>query len=212
MQLVATDAAQSESPVVLRAGAATRRTALKLKAVWADSGADVRLAQRLRHQVFAGEWGARLASAGPEGHDVDRFDDYCEHLLVRAVSADGDAQVVGTYRVLTADAARRAGGFYNETEFDLSRLRPVRSRMAELGRSCIHPHWRTGGAILALWSALGDFMTQRGLDIAFGCASVSMADGGHAATSLWRRLSATHYAPPERRVRPLRPLVQVCPG
>ena len=96
--------------------------------------------------------------------------------------------------MLTPDAARRAGGFYSETEFDLAPLAPLRSRMAELGRSCIHPAWRTGGTLLALWSALGEFMMLHGLDVAFGCASVDMRDGGHArrqplAPAVARRIS-----------------------
>ena len=49
---------------------------------WAQHQDEVRQAQRLRHQVFAGEMGARLDTWLP-GHDVDLFDDYCEHLLVR---------------------------------------------------------------------------------------------------------------------------------
>ena len=181
----------------------------RLEARWADSQGDVREAQRLRHRVFAVEMGARLAvtPGTPAGHDADRFDDFCDHLLVRAVPGTGDrGHVVGTYRVLTPAAARRAGGFYSETEFDLRRLAPMRSRMAELGRSCIAPAWRTGGTILALWSALGEFMVRHDLDVAFGCASVSIDDGGDRAASLWRRLSALHLAPPERRVLPLDPL------
>jgi putative hemolysin len=187
----------------------SRKRPLRLEASWADSVDDLRRAQRLRYQVFAGEMGARLCpiAGTPPGHDADRFDDFCAHLLVRAIfPGEQTHEVVGTYRVLTPDAARRAGGFYSETEFDLGRLWPMRARMAELGRSCIHPAWRTGGTILALWSALGEFMVVHGLDVAFGCASVGMGDGGHAAASLWRQLSALHLAAPERRVRPLNPL------
>ena len=44
------------------------------------------------------------------------------------------------------------------------------------------------------------------LDLAFGCASIDMRDGGHAAASLWRQLSPAHLAPAGRRVRPLQPL------
>lgn len=182
---------------------------VKLQAMWADSAEDVREAQRLRYEVFALEMGARLAvpAGTPPAHDADRFDDFCAHLLLRATTPFGDTgEVVGTYRVLTPDAARRAGGYYSETEFDLTRLAPMRARMAELGRSCIHPAWRTGGTILALWRALGEFMLRQGLDVAFGCASVGSSDGGHCAASLWQRLSASHLAPPERRVRPLQPL------
>ena len=79
---------------------------------------DVWAAQRLRHLVFAGELGARLD--GPEpGLDVDPFDAYCDHLLVREQNT-GD--VVGTYRLLPPEAARAAGRIYFDSEFDLSRL------------------------------------------------------------------------------------------
>jgi len=191
------------------AGFARPATSFRLETSWADSIEDLRDVQRLRFQVFAGEGGARLSPppGTPPGHDADRFDAFCAHLMVRAIGlGDDSGEVVGTYRLLTPDAARRAGGFYSETEFDLASLAPWRSRMAELGRSCIHPAWRTGGTILALWSAVGDFMMLHGLDVAFGSASVAMSDGGHAAASLWRQLSEAHLAPVERRVRPLRPL------
>ena len=56
--------------------------------------------------------------------------------------------------------------------------------MVELGRSCVHADWRCGGVIMALWGALGEFMTRNGLDTMVGCASVSMQDGGHVAKRL----------------------------
>ena len=94
---------------------------------WAQQPCEVREAQRLRYRVFADEMGAQLKplAGSPAGHDVDRFDDFCEHLLVRAVGhPDEPGELVGTYRVLTPDAARRAGGLYTDTEFDLHTLRP----------------------------------------------------------------------------------------
>ena len=75
-------------------------------------------------------------------------------------------------------------------------------RMAELGRSCVHEDHRQGGVILGLWGALGSFLVRNGLDSVIGCASMSMRDGGHAAASLWDRLSRTHLAPIELQVRP----------
>lgn len=167
---------------------------------WARHQDEVREAQRLRHAVFAGELGARLPVdpvAGP-GHDADRFDDFCEHLVVR--SALG--AVIGTYRVLTPDAARRAGGLYTETEFDIASLAPLRGRMVELGRSCVHPEWRTGGVILALWGALAQFMHRHALQTMVGCASVGLRDGGSYAASLWMRLRQAHLADAALLVKP----------
>lgn len=181
----------------------------RFEVVWARDEDDVRQAQRLRYVVFAEEMGARLSvpQGSPAGHDIDVFDPYCEHLLVRACTDDGEpGPVIGTYRVLTPEAAKRVGGLYSETEFDLTRLRPLRSSMVELGRSCVHPAWRSGGAILALWGALAEFMARNGLDTMVGCASVSMRDGGHVAASLWEKLSQTHLAPIEWRVTPRLPL------
>ncbi|MFL6680871.1 MAG: GNAT family N-acetyltransferase [Burkholderiaceae bacterium] len=176
-----------------------------LQVVWARHLDDVRAAQRLRHDVFVTEMGARptpLAGA-PAGHDIDLFDDFCEHLIVRtAPTTDEPGEVVGTYRVLTPSAARRAGSFYSDTEFDLTRLRPLRDRMVELGRSCVHPAHRTGGVILSLWGALAEFMEQNAMETVIGCASISMRDGGHCAASLWAKLRETHLAPADRQVRP----------
>ncbi len=181
----------------------------RFEVMWAKHQDEVLEAQRLRHLVFADEMGARLSVplGAPAGHDIDVFDPFCEHLLVRAQTSHEDrGPVIGTYRVLTPDAAQRIGGLYTETEFDLTRLRPLRQTMVELGRSCVHPAWRSGGAIMALWGALTDFMVRNQLDTMIGCASVSMRDGGHAAASLWEQLRHTHLAPIELQVRPRLPL------
>jgi len=173
---------------------------------WARHQDEVRAAQRLRYEVFAGEMGARLNSPLP-GHDIDLFDNYCEHLLVRDSAT---AQVIGTYRVLTPVQAKRVGSTYSDTEFDLTRLRGLRERMVELGRSCVHPDHRHGGVILALWSALAEFMARNQLDTMIGCASIPMLHNGmvcgDAAASIWHQVQATHLAPIEHQVRPRLPL------
>jgi len=173
---------------------------------WAKHQEEVREAQRLRYRVFSNEMGARLDTT-MAGHDIDVFDDYCEHLLVR----DGTTlEVIGTYRVLTPVQAARVGGFYSDTEFDLTRLRQLRDRMVELGRSCVHPEHRQGGVILALWGALAEFMARNKLDTMIGCASIPMlhngAVRGDAAASIWRQVRQTHLAPIEHQVHPRMPL------
>ena len=131
-----------------------------IEVAWARHLDEVRAAQRLRYSIFAYEMGARLSTPLPE-HDIDLFDDYCEHLLVR----DAESQeVIGTYRVLTPAQALRVGSTYTDTEFDLTRLRNLRERMVELGRSCVHADYRHGGVIMALWGALAEFMVRNQLD------------------------------------------------
>jgi putative hemolysin len=173
---------------------------------WAKHNDEVRLAQRLRFKVFAEEMGARLNTQIP-GHDVDLFDNYCEHLLVRDAHT---RQVVGTYRVLTPAQAKRVGSTYSDLEFDLTRLRSLRERMVELGRSCVHKDYRSGGVIMALWGALAEFMSRNQLDTMIGCASIPMLHNGivsgDVAASIWQQLKQTHLAPIEHHVRPRLPL------
>ena len=162
-----------------------------------DDG-EIREAQRLRYKVFSEEMGARLSTVLP-GHDIDRFDPYCDHLLVRELT---NGKVVGTYRILPPEAAQRIGSYYSEEEFDLSRLNFLRPRMAELGRSCVHPAHRSGTVIARLWMGLADYMTRNGYEYAVGCASIGMADGGHIAASVYRQLAERTLAPVEWRVAP----------
>ncbi len=183
-----------------------RRVQSTIEVCWAQHLDEVREAQRLRHQVFATELGARLPQT-LSGHDIDLFDDYCEHLLVRD-SASG--QVIGTYRVLTPAQAKRVGSTYTDTEFDLTRLRDLRNRMVELGRSCVHADHRHGGVIMALWGALFEFMDRNRLDTMIGCASIPMLHNGvvtgAAAASIWHQLRQTHLAEIQFHVRPRLPL------
>lgn len=100
---------------------AKQAAAAGFEVLWARHLDEVRQAQQLRHQVFVGEMGARLSvpPGTPAGHDIDIFDDHCEHLLLRApAQGDEPGPVIGTYRVLTPVAAKRVGGLYSETELD----------------------------------------------------------------------------------------------
>ena len=159
---------------------------------------EIREAQRLRYKVFAEEMGARLPTALP-GYDTDLYDPFCDHLLVRELAS---GEVVGTYRILPPDAARRVGSYYSEQEFDITRLNFLRPRMAELGRSCVHPAHRSGAVIARLWMGLADYMTRYGYQYIVGCASISIADGGHVAASVHRQLHERHQAPIEWRATP----------
>jgi len=163
---------------------------------------EVREAQRLRWKVFGEEMGARLTTPEP-GLDIDFYDAYCEHLLVR----DPDSgEVVGTYRILSPDAAKRVGSYYSENEFDLTRLQHLRSRMVELGRSCVHGDYRSGGVITHLWAGLAEYMLKSGHEYLIGSASIGMADGGHNAAGIWHAAKEKHLAPIEWRVFPRCPL------
>jgi len=178
------------------------RHATGLQVSLARTSADVEAAQRLRHAVFVEEMGASTASRRP-GIEEDMFDAWCEHLVVRDAAND---EVVGTYRILTPEQARRLGTYYAETEFDLTRLQLLRDGICEVGRACVHPAWRSGAVIARLWQGIARLVIERDYAFLIGCASMSMADGGEAASRVAAHFMPAHLAPIEYRVFPRHPL------
>jgi len=170
----------------------------KLVLSMASTAEELHEVQRLRYKVFIETMGlASLQSA--DGLDSDEFDAYCDHLIVRDVDT---LKVVGTYRLLSASRACKLGRLYSEGEFDLGRLNNLRGRMVEAGRACIHPDYRGGSVIMLLWSGLAEYMRRENCDYLIGCASISLADGGHNAVAVYQQLIGKHLAPIEYRVTP----------
>lgn len=164
-------------------------------------GALVDEALRLRHRVFAQEFGARVD--GIAGRDEDRFDAFCEHLVVREIVT---GRAIGTYRVLSPQGAARAGGYYSESAFDFTRLQSLRPRMAEVGRTCVEAPHRSGVVMLLLWSALARHALESGYEYLVGSASIGLGQGGRSAATVYRRIAADARAPEALRVVPRLPL------
>jgi putative hemolysin len=158
---------------------------------FARDDADVLEAQRLRWRVYRESLHADLPAGGV---DADEFDRFCDHLLVR--DSDTDA-VVGTYRILSPEGARRAGGYYSAGEFDLGRIVTHGARIAEVGRACVHPAYRTGSVIALLLAGLTAHLVEQACEYVIGCASVSVAAGAASAASICRRLMRDHRSPVE---------------
>lgn len=160
--------------------------------------ADLRAAQALRYEVFVGEIGSDGALVDHDsGLERDRFDPFCEHLLLIDHAGPG---VVGVYRFMDRAAAGRAGGFYSSAEFDLAPLTGSGRPLLELGRSCLHPDYRGGAAMYHLWHGLAGIVAERGIGILFGTASFPGTDPDAVAGPL-SYLHHTHLAPPDLRVR-----------
>lgn len=170
----------------------------------AKNASEIEEAQRLRYQVFFEEMGATTSLAAAQAKsgvalDIDEYDADCEHLLVRD---DGSGQVVGCYRIMRPETARRRGAFYADSEFDLSRLNHLRHNTAEVGRACIHPDFRSGSVIMLLWSGLAQFMVENRYQYLIGCASINLSDGHDNALAVYREMIKNNLAPAEYRVFP----------
>lgn len=158
-------------------------------------------AQRLRYQIFALEKGAAIDGGG-EDLDIDFFDDYCDHLLVR----DRWGRPIGTTRALRQENALRAGGFYSETEFEMMPSLRWSGKLLEIGRTCIHPDHRNGAAIGVLWSGVADLIFEGGYDRLIGCASIEIEEGFGPVRALVDQILSRHLAHEDRRARPKIPL------
>ncbi len=168
----------------------------------ATTAEEIEALQRLRFNVYTQDMGAVFPEA-VDGIDRDKFDAFCDHLMVCDMRTQ---QVVGTYRVMSPEQAKQAGGYYSESEFDLSNLDSIRHVLSECGRSCTHADYRGGPAIMMLWTGLAQYLHTNNYRYMLGCASVSLADGGVQAAEVWRAAKAEMAKSPDLpRVQPLEP-------
>lgn len=193
----------AEVPPTLRGVLAT---AGDLQVRLATSPDDLAAAQALRYDVFYREMAAQ---ASPEmaaiGRDFDDYDAFCDMLLVIDQSLPEDTSVVGTYRLLRQEVAPLAGGFYTESEFDISALtRHFRPdwRGLELGRSCVHRDYRNQATIQLLWRGISQYIATHRIGFMFGCASLPGTDPAALALPL-SFLYHRCLAPEALRVRAL---------
>ncbi len=164
----------------------------------------IRTAQRLRQEVFSTEPG--FAVDPSEYLDADRFDEYCDHLLVRD---DDTGELVGCYRMLPPPGAIAAGGLYTATEFDVSALDPLRPSMVEMGRAVVRADHRNGAVVLMMWTGILAYLDRCGYDYVTGCVSVpvnGVGEPGSQIRGVRDVVTARHAAAPELTVHPYRPV------
>lgn len=167
--------------------------------------AHIEAAQRLRHDVFSSEPGFALTDTG-DGLDADRFDEHCDHLLVRE---EDSGEFVGCYRMLSPTGAVAAGGLYTATEFDIRTLDSLRPSMVEMGRAVVHNDHRSGAVVLLMWAGILAYLDHCDYDYVTGCVSVPVVtDGEPRGTQIRgvRDFVARRHAA-EYRVHPRRPVM-----
>lgn len=169
----------------------------------AKSDADLIAAQRLRYDVFVRELGGDGPLVDHEnGLERDAFDPFYDHLILFDHARAG-SPAIGVYRLLRGEKLNTPEGpdhFYSEAEYDLSILKASGRKLLELGRSCLHPDYRGGAAMMHLWGGLAQYVDAHGIEILFGVASFhgTDVDALKAPLSL---LHHRHLAPEAIRVR-----------
>jgi putative hemolysin len=186
-----------------RRNAATLGRLADLEVRLAITPFEVRRAQALRYRVFYGEMSAVADFRTRQTRrDADRFDRFCDHLLVvdhtrKSTALGRPAEIVGTYRLLREDGAWAAGGFYSDSEFDLAPLlhRKAGERFLELGRSCVLPEYRNKRTLELLWHGIWAYVLRHRVDVMIGCASLEGTDPQKLALPL--SFLHHHYRAPE---------------
>ena len=166
----------------------------------AEGEDDIAAAQSLRYRVFYEEMTAQPSEEmAAQRRDFDRFDDYCDHLLV--IDRDrpaGSEQVVGTYRLLRRSVADSHGGFYSPWEYNIDRVLENPGELLELGRSCVEAPYRNRATMTMLWRGIAAYVMHYEVLLMFGCASFQGTDpDAHALTLSY--LYHFHMAPEEMR-------------
>lgn len=165
----------------------------------------IEAAQRLRHHVFSTEPGFSFDSATEL--DADRFDEHCDHIVVRD---DSTGELVGCYRMLPPPGAIAAGGLYTATEFDVRALDRLRPSMVEMGRAVVRSDHRNGAVILMMWAGILAYLDRCQYDYVIGCVSVPTHGEGAPGSQLRgiRDVALNRYAAPAAlTVHPYRPVV-----
>lgn len=160
---------------------------------------DIEAAQRLRYEIFNVELGEGLAGSIERGMDADPFDAQCDHLIIENPRT---GEVVGTYRLQTGVMARAGIGYYSAQEFDFTPYEPLRDRILELGRACIHKDHRKRAVLDLLWRGIIAYASDQGSQFLLGCSSLTSQDPADG-WGLHQQLVPKHLAPHELRTEPL---------
>jgi putative hemolysin len=169
----------------------------------AQTAEEIDAAQALRYRVFYEEMGAKpTAAMAGRRRDFDEFDEHCDHLLVIDHMRKDKNPVIGTYRLIRREAAKRAGHFYSSSEYDIAPLIEYPGEILELGRSCIDAEYRTGQVMQILWRGITAYVFRYDIVLMFGCASLPGTDPQALALPL-SYLHYHHLAPPGLRPKAL---------
>lgn len=164
----------------------------------AENDAEVRLAERLRYEVFKLE----IGNAPPDEDeiDADAYDKLCDHLIVIDKTIN---KVIGTYRLLRGTQVDEKLGFYSEKFFDIARIKKLARQfpVVELGRSCIYKEYRTKPVMNLLWSGIARYITDYNIRFLFGSVRLRTDDPQEVAT-VFQFLKDKYYAAEEFRVHP----------
>ena len=122
--------------------------------------------QRFRARVFGSAYGIYF----DQGTDIDRFDEYSIHIVVRDTKTN---EIAACTRVVTPKAKEKLGSYYSELEFNLGEYLKGKDQVYEIGRTCVDESYRGGKALSVLWMGMVPLIVKE-LDAKYLIGTVSV--------------------------------------
>lgn len=159
----------------------------------ASQPAEVMDALKLRHSVYYEEV---LKIPAESGLDFDRYDSFCDHLLVIEKNT---SKLAGTYRLNISPG----NDFYSSKEFHIHNILKLPGKKMELGRACVHPDYRKGKTLQMLVKGFLTYGSMADIRYLFGCSSIT-TENRDDFLHIWKFLITHHRLPEHMDVEPVK--------
>lgn len=136
---------------------------------WVDNLKELQEVQRFRANQFSHQFGISFE----DGLDQDLYDFGCEHAVLRE---KWTGEIVA-YTRLKLFQGHEIGQSYSAKEFDVVPNFSHLSSILEIGRTCVHPQFRSGKALSMLWlNLVPKVLWSMRAKYLMGCVSIHLED------------------------------------
>ena len=136
---------------------------------WVDNLKELQEVQRFRATQFAHQFGISFE----DGLDQDLYDFGCEHAVLRE---KWSGEIVA-YTRLKLFQGHEIGQSYSAQEFEIVPHLSHIPNVVEIGRTCVHPKFRSGKALSMLWMNLAPkVLWSMRAKYLMGCVSIHLDD------------------------------------
>lgn len=141
---------------------------------WVDTLKQLQQVQRFRAEQFSQQFGMRFQ----DNLDQDVYDFGCEHAVLRE---KWTGEIVA-YTRLKLFQGHELGQSYSAQEFNIEANLGHLKQILEIGRTCVHPQFRSGKALSSLWLNLAPkVLWSMRAKYLMGCVSIHLQDNASRA-------------------------------
>lgn len=134
---------------------------------WVDDLEQIIEVQKFRAEQFSEQFGIQF----PLGLDQDLYDFNCEHAVLR----DKWTNEIVAYTRLKLLQGKDLAQSYSQHEFKIFPELNHLENVVEIGRTCVHPHYRSGKALSVLWmNLLPKILWKMRAKYLIGCVSIRL--------------------------------------